>query len=86
MVAKIRTSGTKGITSSKLPHSSQQLSKTSHGQSHSDDGVRDDDASSLNVEEGEDEGRGSERVETTVIDDERTRQTRQHSAQQPETR
>ena len=75
MVAKIRTSGTKGITSSELPHSSQQLSKTSHGQSHAYNGVRDDDASSLSVEEGEDEGDDDEvwnKMENAESDDEHT--------------
>lgn len=58
------SSRAEGVTSGKLPHSSDELSKTTNETGHSDDGIRDSDTASLDVEHGEDEGGGGEGEET----------------------
>jgi len=52
------------ITSSKLPHSSEDLSKTTDETSHTDNGVRNNNTAGLDVVHGEDEGGAREREET----------------------
>jgi len=56
--------GAKRVTGSKLPHASEQLSKTSYKESHTDYGVGNNDSSGLNIEHGQDECRGREREES----------------------
>lgn len=49
------------------PHASEQLSKTSYEESHTDYGVGSNDSSGLNIEHGQDECCGREREEATTI-------------------
>lgn len=60
------TCGTKSVPIGKLPHASQELHKASDTQRHTNDGVRVSDTSRLSVEEGKNERRGRERVQTAV--------------------
>jgi len=52
------------VTSCELPHASDELSKTTNEAGHTDDGICDSDAASLDVVHGQDESRGGEGEET----------------------
>jgi len=56
--------GTEGVTSSKLPHASEELDKTTDTNGHANNEIRSSDASGTNVEEREDQGGRCEREQS----------------------
>jgi len=57
---------TKCVADNEFPLTSEELGQTTDANSHPDDDIRDENVSCLDVVQGQNQGRGSEREETTA--------------------